>query len=228
MPEPDAEPSNTLPIPGSEITAGLKVATALRKFFRKPPPGAILRLRVARRDEIRQKIKGEPEVLIVNAKKWDQEGRPDNRIFGRGASAWFKAEVRGAHDAGFEWYSSVQYVRIRRGKAYRVEEESTPGARRVVVVGRLRYETITFIDWAPDPGSGSPRFYVDYNWRHEPYADTVLYEDSGNEDHLYPLEDIKYVGYSRGQRLAWRFRSSRYTIERRRREKQERDRRYGA
>lgn len=219
MSDPDAESSKSLPIPGSELTAGLKAAIAL-------PPGAVLRLRVARRDEIRQKIKGEPEVLIVNAKKWDQ-GKPDNRIFGRGASDWFKAEVKGAEDAGFEWYTAVEYVRIRRDKAHRVADESTPGARKVFVVGRLRCESITFIDWAPDPESSSPRFYVEYNWRHAPYSDTLLYEDSGFEDHLCPLEGIKYVGYSRGQRLAWRFRSARYAIERRRRDKQERDRRYG-
>ncbi|WP_147447704.1 hypothetical protein [Solirubrobacter pauli] len=186
----------------------------------------MLRLRVSRRDEIRQHIKGEPEVLVVNAKKWDAEGKPDNRIFARGASDWFKAEVKGAHDAGFEWFSAVEYVRIRHGKAYRVDDPSSPGARKVVVVGRLRYETITFIDWAPDPGSGSPRFYVAYNWRHEPYADTLLYEESGYEDHLYPLDGVKYVGYPRAQRVAWRFRSARYAIEQRRRDRQERDRRY--
>jgi hypothetical protein len=80
----------------------------------------------------------------------------------------------------------------------------SPGARKVFIVGRLRYETITFIDWAPDPGSGSPRFYVEYNWRHAPYADFVLYEESGYEDHLYPLEDIQYVGNRRLKRLMWR------------------------
>jgi hypothetical protein len=31
--------------------------------------------------------------------------------------------------------------------------------------------------------------YVEYNWRHEPYAEFVLYEDSG--DHLYPFQGIK-------------------------------------
>jgi hypothetical protein len=226
VPDPDSDP-HTLPIPGSEITAALKAATAVRRFLRRPPPAAVLRLRVSRRDEIRQNIKGEPEVLIVNAKKWDQEGKPDNRIFGRGASNWFKAEVKAAADAGFEWFSSIEYVRIRRGKAFRVEDSSTPGARKVWVVGRLRYETITFIDWAPDPGSSSPRFYVEYSWRHAPHADVLLYEESGYQDHLYPLEGINYVGNRRLTRLVWRFRSARYTIEQRRRDRQERDRRYG-
>ena len=72
----------------------------------------MLRLRVSRRDEIRRHIKGEPEVLIVNAKKLDQEGKPDNRLFGRGASNWFKAEVKEAQDAGFEWFASIEYVVI--------------------------------------------------------------------------------------------------------------------
>jgi hypothetical protein len=214
-----------MPIPGSEITTAIKVASAVRRFVRRPPPATVLRVRVARRDEIQQHIAGQPEVLIVNAKKWDQEGKPDNRIFGRGASDWFKAEVKGAHDSGFEWFSAIVHVRIRRGKAFRVEDPDTPGTRKVFVVGRLRYESITLIDWAPDPGSGSPRFYVEYNWRHEPHSSVVLYEGS-TSDYLYQLEGIKYVGNRRLKRLAWRFRSAWYTIERQRRERKLRDERY--
>jgi hypothetical protein len=213
-----------MPIPGSELTTVLKVASVLRGILRKPPPAAVLHMRVSRRDEIRAKIGDEPEVLIVNAKKWDREGRPDNRLFGRGASDWFKAEVKGAHDSGFEWFSAIEYARIRRGKAFRTDAE-TPGARKIFIVGRLRYERITYIDWAPDPGSNSPRFYVEYNWRHAPYAQTVLYEGTGN--HLYEMDGIRYVGDRRLARMVWKFRSARYTIERRRREKEFRDKRYG-
>lgn len=185
----------------------------------------MLHLRVSRRDEIRRRIGDEPEVLVVNARKWDKEGQPDNRIFGRGASDWFKAEVKGSHDSGFEWFSAIEYVRIRSGKAFSTEDDA-PGARKVYVVGRLRYERITYIDWAPDPGSGSPRFYVEYNWRHEPYAQVVLYQGSG--DHLYELEGIKYVGIRRHKRMWQRLQSARFTIEQRRRDKKWRDERYGA
>jgi hypothetical protein len=105
-------------IPGSELSAAIKVASVVRRLLRRPPPAAVLHLRVSRRNEIRRNIRNEPEVLIVNAKKWDKEGQPDRRIFGRGASDWFKAEVKEAHDAGFEWFAAVQYVRIRKGKAF--------------------------------------------------------------------------------------------------------------
>jgi hypothetical protein len=222
--DPSPRDPDQLPIPGSELTAAIKVASALRTFLRRPPPAAVLHLRVSRRDEIRANIGKEPEVLIVNAKKWDKVGQPDNRIFGRGASDWFKAEVKGAHDSGFEWFSAIEYVRIKKGKAFRADENS-PGVRKVFVVGRLRYERITFIDWAPDPGSGSPRFYVEYSWRHEPYAEFVLYEDSG--DHLYQLEGIKYVGVGRLKRTWRRLQGARFVIQQRRREKQWRDERYG-
>ena len=222
--DPRTRDPNQLAIPGSELTAAIKVASALRRFLRRPPPAAVLHLRVSRRDEIRENIGNEPEVLIVNAKKWDKVGQPDNRIFGRGASDWFKAEVKGAHDSGCELFSAIEYIRIKKGKAFRADEDS-PDARKVFVVGRLRYERITFIDWAPDPGSGSPRFYVEYSWRHEPYAEFVLYEGSG--DHLYPLEGIKYVGVRRPKRTWQRLHGARFVIQRRRREKQLRDERYG-
>jgi hypothetical protein len=162
--------------------------------------------------------------LIVNAKKWDKEGQPDNRIFGRGASDWFKAEVKGAEDGGFEWFSAVEYVRIRKGKAFRVAHDE-PGSRKVLIVGRLRYESITYIDWAPDPGSSSPRFYVEYNWRHVPYAQVILYEDHG--DYLYELEGITYVGLRRLQRIRQRLQGARFQIEQRKRDKERRDERYG-
>jgi len=179
---------------------------------------------VSRRDEIRAHIGDEPEVLIVNAKKWDKEGQPDNRIFGRGASDSFKAEVKRAHDSGFEWFSAIEYVRIRKGKAFCTSDEK-PGARKVYVVGRLRYERITYIDWAHDPGSGSPRFYVEYSWRHEPYAQVALYQRSG--DHMYELDGIKYVGMRRHKRVWRRLQSARFAIDQRRRDKQSRDERYG-
>jgi hypothetical protein len=181
-------------------------------------------VRVSRRDEIRENIGSEPEVLIVNAKKWDKEGQPDNRILGRGASDWFKAEVKGAHDSGFEWFSAIECVRIMKGRAFRADAGSL-GSRKVFVVGRLRYERITYIDWAPDPGSGPPRFYVEYSWRHEPYAEFVLYEDSG--DHLYLLEGIKYVGVRRPKRTWERLQRARFVIQQRRRERRWRDERYG-
>jgi hypothetical protein len=196
----------------------------VRRLLRRPPPAAVLHLRVSRRDEIRQNIRGEPEVLIVNAKKWDKEGQPDRRIFGRGASDWFKAEVKEAHDSGFEFFAAVEYVRIRKGKAFRVAHDE-PGARKVVLVGRLRYERITYIDWAPDPGSLSPRFYVEYNWRHKPYASTVLYEEAG--DYLYQLDGIKYVGLRRVQRIRQRLQGARFSVQQRKRDKEWRDERYG-
>lgn len=83
-------------IPGCELTAAIKVASALRRFLRRPPPAAVLHLWVSRPEEVRRHIRDEPEVLIVNAKRWDKEGEPDNRIFGRGASDWFKDERYGS------------------------------------------------------------------------------------------------------------------------------------
>ena len=190
-----------LPITGAEVTAAARVAATVRRTLRRPEPAQVL----ARRKEVRAEIRENlvwpehdevPEVVIVNYKRYDRYGELDERILGRGASDWFKVEVKGLHDRGFEVYSAIENVVIRRGKAYRVRDESAPGAFKVYVVGRIPYERIAFIDWEPDPSYGAPRFYVVYTWRRDPYREVVLYED-GFGDHRFQVE-AKYKGVGGG------------------------------
>src|SRR3954454_610640 len=103
-----------LPIPGTEITIGSRLAGWFwRTILRRQEPAAILRRRKEVREEIRNNLRwpesGEvPEVLVVNYRRYDRSGELDTRIVGRGASDWFKAEVKGLHDRGLEIYSSIE------------------------------------------------------------------------------------------------------------------------
>ena len=89
------EQDDAVPIPGPELTAALKAASTLRRLLKRPPPAAVLRLRAARREEIRNKLGKSAEVVIVNHKKWNDYPNPDKRRWPRGASDWYKREVKG-------------------------------------------------------------------------------------------------------------------------------------
>jgi hypothetical protein len=190
VPDDEAEHHEAMAIPGTELTAALKTASALRRLVRRPPSASVLRLRATRRDEIRAKLGDRPEVVIVNHKKWNCYPKLDNRLWRRGASDWYKAEVKGLHDRGFESYAAIEHAVVRGGKAIRVDE-ATSGARKVVLVERLAYERIVWIDWTPDPAYAAPRFYVEYDWGHKPHAEIALYEEGGS-GYMHEMDGIKY------------------------------------
>jgi hypothetical protein len=191
-----------LPITGSEIGLVVKGAGWVRRAFRRPPPAAVLTLRAKVRKEIRENLAWPehdpaPEVLIVKHNKYDDYGKIDQRILARGASDWFKAEVKAIHDRGLEVFSAIEYVIIRRGKAWRVRDNSHPGARKVWFVGRIPYERIVYMDWEPDPYYSSPRFYVKYTWARNPTREVVLYEGEPDK-YLYEMDGLKYKGEGGG------------------------------
>lgn len=133
-----------MPITGSELTLGARALAALRRIARRPDPVDVLKRRAEVREEIRQNLErpqdGVPEVLVVKHNKYDTYGEIDNRVLGRGASNWFKAEVKGLHDRGLEVYAAIEYVTIRRGRAYRTRvSPPPPGSRKVWVTGRIAY-----------------------------------------------------------------------------------------
>lgn len=209
-----------MPITGAEVTAAARVGAAIRRTLRRPEPVHVL----ARRKEIRQEIRENlhwpehdevPEVVIVNYKKYDRYGELDQRIIGRGASDWFKAEVKGLHDRGIELYLAIEDVAIRRGKAYRVEHEDASRTCKVYVVGRIPYERIAFIDWEPDPSYSAPRFYVVYTWRRDPYREVVLYEDGPGNYQFQMHEKYKGDGGNPIKRLRRRGQLVRFHLEER-------------
>jgi hypothetical protein len=189
--------------PGAEITVGLRLVGWFRRtVLRRPEPTLILRRRAEIREEIRQNLRWPssnevPEVLVVNHRRYDTFGELDTRVIGRGASDWFKTEVKGLHDRGLEVYMSIEYAVIRRSKARRVRDEQTHGARKVWVVGRIPFERIAYIDWEPDPNYGTARFYIIFRWWRNPYREVVLYEGSPRE-YLYEMVGVTYVGEGGG------------------------------
>jgi len=191
-----------LPITGAELSVAARIGATLRRLFRRPDPVAVLRRREAIKKEIREHMAlpdddNVPEILVVKLGKHDEYGKPDKRIIGRGASDWFKTEVKELGDRGLEVYTSLQYVKIRKEKAYLVHPDRTKGAIKVWVVGRIPYERIAHIDWEGDPGYSSPRFYVRYDWRRNPYREIALYIAERGE---YPFEvpNVDYKGESGG------------------------------
>jgi hypothetical protein len=84
-------------------------------------------------------------------------------VIGRGASKWFKTNVRKLHDRGVEVYSNpaIEHVVVKKGKARKVRhDDPNPAQQKVWIVGRIPYERIAYMDWEPDPAYGAPRFYV--------------------------------------------------------------------
>jgi hypothetical protein len=193
-----------LPITGSEISIAVRVGAAARRLFGRPEPVAILKRRKEVKKELQRYIpsgtlgEGEyVEVLIVNRRKPDRAGEPDERWFKWGASDSAKVEVRGLGDRCLEFYGDLQYAKIRKGKAYLVTSDQEPDAIAVCVVGKLPYERIEFIDWEPDPTADAPRFYVRYGLRRNPCGggiDLYLAENDG-----YPRKlDVEWKGRGGG------------------------------
>jgi hypothetical protein len=180
-------------------------------------------VRHKRRDEIKENLGNEPEVVVVNYKKYNKYPEPEKRLFGWSTSNWLKLEVKGLHDRGFEGYARVDTVVVRKGKARSVKK----GGRKVFVVGRIPYERIVAFDWTPDPAYSAPRFYVAYTWRRRVFSEVVLYEESST-GYMYEMEDIKYVGEGGGPiaRTARRIRSAYYQLKLNRMERERRDERY--
>lgn len=222
-----------LPISGAEITAGARLIGAARRLLRRPDPVAVLKRRAEVKDEIRRNLYAKdanwgdpPEVIVVKLGKHDDYPNTDTRVFARGASDWFKAEIKGLHDRGVEVYSAIEYVVIENGKARRVRSDNDPGARKVWVVGRLPYERIAYIDWEPDPGYHAPRFYVAYTvLRREAYREVVLYQGGfAADEYMYEIHDAKYVGEAGGpiKRLGRVVERVRFNVEDRRQDKKRR------
>lgn len=72
------------------------------------------------------------------------------------------------------------------------------------------------MDWEPDPGYQAPRFYVAYTWpRRRVYGEVVLYEQTqygADNDYMYEIHDVKYVGEGGGPIKRHRLLSSRRII----------------
>jgi hypothetical protein len=100
---------------------------------------------------------------FVKLGKHDHYPHTDERVIGRGASKWFKTNVRKLHDRGVEVYSNpaIEHVVVKKGKARKVRhDDPNPAQQKVWIVGRIPYERIAYMDWEPDPAYGAPRFYV--------------------------------------------------------------------
>jgi hypothetical protein len=181
-------------ISGSELTAAARVAGAIRRALKRPDPVAVLKRRQVVRQELEDNLRFDsestPEVVVIRLGKEDKYPEADERLIGWGASPWFKFEVKACQDRGLAVYSSIQHVRIRRSRARPVANEN---ARTVFVVGRIRYERISFIDWnaANDPAYWLPRLYVAYGWR-GPFRGVVLYDMPGYQGDEAELHGVKY------------------------------------
>lgn len=196
-----------MPISGAEISIATRVAGAVRRLFRRPDPVALLKRRAQVKEEMRRNLYAKdanwgdpPEVIVVKLGKHDKYPKTDTRRFPRGASDWFKAEVKDLHDRGLEVYSAIEHVVIKNGKARRVGDEVSD-ARKVWVVGRIPYERVAHMDWEPDPGYFAPRFYVVYTWiRRRVFKEIALYEQGrfGSDDYMYEIQDVNYVGEGGG------------------------------
>lgn len=204
-----AKEDGILPISGAELTAATKAARAVRRLLRRPDPVAVLKRRAEVKAEIRRNLyaKGAnwgdpPEIIVIKLGKHDAYPNTDTRLIDRGASNWFKAEVKGLHDRGVEVYSSIERVVISKGNARRVFGADAPKSRKVFVVARLPYERIAYIDWEPDPTYQAPRFHVAYTpLRREAYREVVMYEQAvfdPDDDFMLEIHDAKYVGEGGG------------------------------
>lgn len=230
MTEGDEEP---MPITGVEIGAAARFAGWFRRtILRRQDPVSVLKRRAAVKDELREGLHwpgGDevPEVMIVQLTKADRYGELDDRIIGRGASDWFKGEVKGLHDRGLEIFSAIEYIEIGKGKAYRVHPDESPTARKVWVVGRIPYERIGYIEWERDPNYSAPRLYVAYGWRREPFREIALYEGDPS-DYLYELPELDYRGEGGGpfKRLGRLLHRIRFNLQLRRQAREARDQRY--
>jgi hypothetical protein len=216
-----------LPITGAEITTVAKAIGGVRRALRRPDPVAVLKRRAEVREEIRTNLYAKdanwgkpPEIIVIKIGTHDDYPNTDRRLYGRGASDWFKGEVKGLHDRGIEVFASIEHVLVHKGKARRVSY-TRPESCKVWVVGRIPYERVAWIDWEPDPAYAAPRFYVAYTFlRHEAYRDVVLYE--GNPDRfLYEIHGVKYIGGGGGpiRRVRRALDRIRFNVEDRRQEK---------
>lgn len=137
------------------------------------------------------------EILIVNHRKPDRAGEPDERLLQRGASDSSKAEVRGLGDGCLEFYGGLHYAKVRDGKAYIVQSEE-PNAIKVWLVGKIPYERIEYIDWEPDPTAGAPRFYVRFGLRRNPCRGGIDLYLADDAEYPRQLFDVKWKGRGGG------------------------------
>jgi len=202
-------------IPGSELTAAARAFAALRRVLKRPDPVDVLKRRQAVRDDLEAHLRlpkgAAPEIVVIRLGKEGKYPDPDTRLIGRGASPWFKFEVKGLSDRGLEVYTGIEHVRIRRSKARPVPDAN---ARKVFIVGRIPYERISFTDWKAetDPAYGLPRLHVAYG-RRGPFREVVLYDMPGYQDYEAELHGVKYKPKKvrAWTRFVWNLRNRRHT-----------------
>jgi hypothetical protein len=202
----DTEESK-LPLTGAELGAGVKVGAALLRLLGRPEPESVLKRRAEVKAEIRSNLYAEdanwgepPEIVVIKRGKHDAYPEVRTPLIGRGASDWFKSEVRELHDRGLALTTSIEHVIVEKGKARRVRfDDPDPRQQKVWLVGRIPYERIRYLDWEPDPAYGAPRFYVAYTrFRRKVFRDVVLYEGGFDGAYAYELHGVKYIGEGGG------------------------------
>lgn len=179
-----------------------RVAAFVRKVFARPDQVAVLR----RREEVGAELQkglslpgpGEPpkpdegsvpEVVVVklNARKRWAYPEADERLLQLAPSSWYKFEVKGVSDAFLEVFGSLTYVTIEDSKA-RPTNDPDEGDL-VYLVGRIPLESISHIDWSPDPAYWRPRLYVRFRWA-GPFREVAIFEK--RDRYLFELHDVKF------------------------------------
>lgn len=179
-----------------------RIAAFVRKMFARPDQVAVLR----RREEVRAELQkgldlagpaeppkpdegSVPEVVVVklNARKRWAYPKTDERLLQLAPSSWYKFEVKGVSDAYLEVFGSLTYVKIEGDKA-RLTDDPDEGDL-VYLVGRIPLESISHIDWSPDPAYWRPRLYVRYRWS-GPFREVAIFEK--RDRYLFELHDVKF------------------------------------
>jgi len=197
---------------------GLAVSTAVTFIVFGLGRRLDFRQRLARRDVLRREVheilrdappQQLPEVLIVNASRYERDYDGDNRLTMRG---WVqqRAEMLGVRHNGVEFVSGIVNTWQADDGRLTLRPTSTQGPN-VLEVGFVPFEYIEHIDPIGDEYRNTPIFFVQFKghgrepYAHHSYAEAdgaALY--SGGREYHRPLDELglSRPSWFRGQ---WRF-----------------------
>lgn len=207
---------------------GLVVSTAVTFIVFRLGRRLDFRQRMERRDVLRREAheilraapqqRDQPEVLIVNAARYERDYEGDNRFTVHG---WVqqRAEMLGVRHNGVEFVWAI--VNTWRADDGRLTLRRTPTqGPNVLEVGFVPFEYIEHIDSVGDEYRNTPIFFVQFKGRaREPYAYRTYAEAdgealySGGREYHRPLDELGVTrpSWLRGQwlfaRKWWRARA---------------------
>ncbi len=173
-------------LPWAEKAGSSALYWVIRKF-KRPDPADVVRKRVALKEECERRLPNRNRdgsrgaAVIRDVKRSGSYPGVDEK--GRGASPWFKVELKDVYHKGIEAFIHTidYYVQdTRTEKWHRAKQSEVTVSTKGWLIARISFDLIEEIDWDGDEYYRMPHFYCRFP-RHGRglFEELLVYEERG-------------------------------------------------